>query len=121
VTVSARQTRRPGREALPTTLDRRFEAVVFDWDGTAVPDRQADATQLRNLVEEVCTLGLEVAVVTGTHVDNVDGQLGARPKGPGRAPVVQAVLERAHLPVLLIPVLPVERRESFTRLQSSRV
>ena len=25
---------------LPAALDRRFEAVVFDWDGTAVPDRE---------------------------------------------------------------------------------
>ena len=21
-------------------LDKRFEAIVFDWDGTAVPDRR---------------------------------------------------------------------------------
>jgi len=24
-------------------MDRSFEAVVFDWDGTALPDRRADA------------------------------------------------------------------------------
>jgi nucleotide-binding universal stress UspA family protein len=39
---------------------------------------------------------------------------------PDRAPVVQAALERGHRPVLLIPVdRSGERRESFTRLQSS--
>jgi len=65
-------------------LDRRFEAVLFDWDGTAVPDRAADATRLRELVEELCALGLELGVVTGTHVGNVGGQLQARPAGPGR-------------------------------------
>jgi hypothetical protein len=65
-------------------LARRFEAVLFDWDGTAVPDRAADASRLRELVEELCALGLELGVVTGTHVGNVDGQLGARPSGPGR-------------------------------------
>jgi hypothetical protein len=65
-------------------LDRRFEAVVFDWDGTAVTDRKADATELRELVEELCSLGLDLAVITGTHVGNVDGQLRARPSGPGR-------------------------------------
>jgi trehalose/maltose hydrolase-like predicted phosphorylase len=75
---------RPRAAQLPAALDRRFEAVVFDWDGTAVPDRQADATRLRGLVEELCSLGLEVAVITGTHVGNVDGQLQARPAGPGR-------------------------------------
>ena len=68
----------------PAALDRRFEAVVFDWDGTAVPDRAADASHLRELIEELCALGLDLAVITGTHVGNVDGQLGARPAGPGR-------------------------------------
>src|SRR5919197_1176909 len=69
--------------SLPPTLDRRFEAVVFDWDGTAVPDRAADASELRALVEELCARGLDLVVITGTHVGNVDGQLGARPAGPG--------------------------------------
>jgi trehalose/maltose hydrolase-like predicted phosphorylase len=70
----------PRQEALA----RRFEAVVFDWDGTAVPDRNADANEVRHLVEQLCASGVDVAVVSGTHVDNVDGQLLARPKGPGR-------------------------------------
>jgi trehalose/maltose hydrolase-like predicted phosphorylase len=99
------------RVALPTALDRRFEAVVFDWDGTAVPDRQADAGRLRDLVEELCSLGLELAVITGTHVGNVDGQLGARPEGPGRlhlcmnrgSEVFRADADGVHL---------VERREA---------
>ena len=69
---------------LPPALDRRFEAVIFDWDGTAVPDRSADATGLRELIEELCALGLDLIVITGTHVGNVDDQLRARPEGPGR-------------------------------------
>ena len=69
--------------AVPTPLARRFEAIVFDWDGTAVPDRHADATRMRRLVEQACAAGLELAVVSGTHVDNVDGQLAARPAGLG--------------------------------------
>ena len=64
-------------------LDRRFEAIVFDWDGTAVPDRAAEAGRLRHLVEELCALGLHLAIVTGTHLGNVDRQLRARPSGPG--------------------------------------
>jgi trehalose/maltose hydrolase-like predicted phosphorylase len=84
VSVAATAKRRRRRAQLPTALDRRFEAIVFDWDGTAVPDRQADATALRAFVEELCALGLELSVITGTHVGNVDGQLGARPSGPGR-------------------------------------
>jgi hypothetical protein len=65
-------------------LDRRFEAVLFDWDGTAVTDRKADATELRLLVERLCELGCHLAVVSGTHLENVDDQLQARPAGPGR-------------------------------------
>jgi hypothetical protein len=77
------QQREQGAEALPPMLDRRFEAAVFDWDGTAVPDRHADAARVRELVEALCASGLHVGVVSGTHVGNVDGQLAARPSGPG--------------------------------------
>jgi trehalose/maltose hydrolase-like predicted phosphorylase len=69
--------------ALPGELGRRFEALIFDWDGTAVPDRGADASAVRAAVEAACALGLDMAVVSGTHVANIDGQLGARPRGPG--------------------------------------
>jgi trehalose/maltose hydrolase-like predicted phosphorylase len=87
--VSARRTGRRAAGAarssvsLPAALRRRFEAVVFDWDGTAVPDRQADAGPVRQAVEAACASGIDVVVVTGTHVDNIDGQLRARPAGPG--------------------------------------
>ena len=69
---------------LPAELDRRFDAFVFDWDGTAVPDRRADASGVRAAVERLCALGADVAVITGTHLGNVDPQLNARPAGPGR-------------------------------------
>ncbi|HEY5013849.1 MAG TPA: hypothetical protein VIK61_14255, partial [Acidimicrobiia bacterium] len=69
---------------LPALVARRFEGVMFDWDGTAVADRTADASAVRNVVERLCACGVDVAIVSGTHVENVDGQLGARPSGPGR-------------------------------------
>jgi trehalose/maltose hydrolase-like predicted phosphorylase len=56
---------------------------VFDWDGTAVPDRHADAAGMRQLVEALCAAGFHIGIVSGTHVGNVDGQLAARPTGPG--------------------------------------
>ncbi len=68
---------------LPVELDRRFEAVIFDWDGTAVTDRAADGTAARRVIEALCNLGFDVAVVTGTNIKNVDPQLAARPSGPG--------------------------------------
>jgi trehalose/maltose hydrolase-like predicted phosphorylase len=64
-------------------LDRRFEAVVLDWDGTAVPDRASDASDIRHRIEQACARGIHVAIVSGTHAANVDGQLRARPAGPG--------------------------------------
>lgn len=64
--------------------DATFEALVFDWDGTAVPDRRADASAVRDRVEALCAAGVHVFVVSGTHVGNVDSQLSARPAGPGR-------------------------------------
>jgi hypothetical protein len=45
-------------------FDRRFEASVFDWDGTAVPDRSADASELRKLIEDLCANGAYVAVTS---------------------------------------------------------
>ena len=56
---------RPSRQELgipelPAELDRRFDAFVLDWDGTAVPDRQADASGIRAAVERLCALGAEV-------------------------------------------------------------
>jgi len=65
-------------------IDRTVEAVVFDWDGTAVSDRRASATPVRRRVVDLSAAGVDIAVVTGTHVDNIDRQLRARPPGPGR-------------------------------------
>ena len=65
-------------------IERTFGAVVFDWDGTAVLDRREDAGELRALVEQLCGLGCQLVVVSGTHLQNVDDQLQARPTGPGR-------------------------------------
>ena len=39
---------------------------------------------LRARVEALCAAGVHVFVVSGTHVGNIDGQLRARPAGPGR-------------------------------------
>src|SRR5918995_5258465 len=76
--------REAGTWAVPPEVARRFEAVVFDWDGTAVTDREADATEVRTLVESLSAAAVDVFIVSGTHVGNIHGQLGARPPGPGR-------------------------------------
>ena len=49
-----------------------------------MPDRQADASEVRDRVEALCAAGVHVFIVSGTHVGNIDGQLRARPRGRGR-------------------------------------
>jgi hypothetical protein len=63
-------------------LERRFEAAVFDWDRTA-RDRGAPG-RVRRVLEQLSERGFDVGVVSSSHVGTVDGQLGARPIGPGR-------------------------------------
>ena len=63
--------------------DETFDALVFDWDGTVVPDREADAKEARKRVEAVSDAGIHLFIVSGTNVKNVDGQLQARPCGRG--------------------------------------
>lgn len=63
---------------------RRFEACVADGDGTFVAPRGADAGRLREVIEDLCAAGFDMVVITSTTVDTVDGQLRARPAGPGR-------------------------------------
>jgi trehalose/maltose hydrolase-like predicted phosphorylase len=65
-------------------LDVTFEAFIFDWDGTAVPDRKADATKVRERIERLSGRGVHIFIVSGTNVENIDGQLRARPTGRGR-------------------------------------
>ncbi len=54
---------------------RPFRAIVCDWDGTAVVDRQEDARPLAALVSELLRLGVWFVVVTGTNFGHVDRQL----------------------------------------------
>jgi hypothetical protein len=62
-------------------LARRFEAVVFDWDGTVVPGRRSDATRIRGLVEQASAHRLDLAVVSGTDAGNVE-MASSRPGPP---------------------------------------
>ena len=70
---------------VPSVLDRRFEAVVFDWDGTAVPDREADAAERARSSSRSCARTASTSSSSrGTHVGNVDGAARARGRaGPG--------------------------------------
>ena len=58
-----------------------MNGVPTQW--SLILDR-ADADALRSMIERLCAAGMHAAIVTGTHLGNVDGQLRARPTGPGR-------------------------------------
>jgi trehalose/maltose hydrolase-like predicted phosphorylase len=74
----------PPRHRASEVPDATFEALVFDWDGTVVPDRKANADAARVRIEGLSAVGVHVFVVSGTHVENIDDQLSARPRGPGQ-------------------------------------
>ena len=59
-------------ESLPEVLKRRFDLLVFDWDGTAVPDRYSPTPDLNRALEKLLHQGVWIAPVTGTKVENLE-------------------------------------------------
>ena len=60
----------------PAELERSFQLIAFDWDGTAVASRAADATRVTALLDRLLGAGARLAVITGTRLENVTRQLG---------------------------------------------
>ena len=48
--------------------------IIFDWDGTAVPDRKTAMPVLDRVLEGLLSAGVYIAPVTGTNVDNLERQ-----------------------------------------------
>ena len=65
-------------------IDRTVEAVVIDWDGTAVAGQRASAARVRRRVLALTSSGVDVALVSGKGAEDIARQLRARPAGPGR-------------------------------------
>lgn len=63
-------------------LERRFRIIAFDWDGTAVANRAADATPVRRILERLLHAGVQIVVITGTNSGNVDRQFASAFCGP---------------------------------------
>ncbi len=51
-----------------------FKLIAFDWDGTAVENRAADASQVARKIERLLELGVVIVVITGTNIRNIDRQ-----------------------------------------------
>lgn len=50
-----------------------YKAVFFDWDGTAVPSRYADASRVLSAMEKVLRKGIKLIIVSGTTYENICG------------------------------------------------
>ena len=62
-------------------LNKPFKIIAFDWDGTAVANRKADASQVTEKLEELLNLGVYIAVITGTNFQNIDSQFSSLIEG----------------------------------------
>ena len=60
------------QESLPNRLQRRFDLIIFDWDGTAVPDRHTPTPDLNRALETLLLQAVWIAPVTGTKVENLE-------------------------------------------------
>jgi trehalose/maltose hydrolase-like predicted phosphorylase len=56
-------------------LAHSCRAIIFDWDGTAVVDREEDATPLATLLMSLLAQKVWIVVVTGTNVGHIERQL----------------------------------------------
>lgn len=63
---------------------RAFRIIVFDWDGTAVKDRAADARPVARALQDLLELDVYVVVVTGTNFANIERQFSCHVTGPGK-------------------------------------
>lgn len=59
---------------VPPELGRIFRAIVFDWDGTAVPDRRSDARALVRAMERSLLDHVLLVIITGTSFEHLNGQ-----------------------------------------------
>ncbi|MDP2307768.1 MAG: glycoside hydrolase family 65 [Pseudomonadota bacterium] len=75
----------PSPVALDPKLDRVFSTIVFDWDGTAVPDRQAETSRLGAAMDRLLSAGAHLAVITGTRFGHIDQALAGHIRGPHAA------------------------------------
>ncbi len=61
---------------------KAYRIIVFDWDGTAVKDRAADARPVARALQDLLQLDVYVVVVTGTNYDNIERQFARYISGP---------------------------------------
>lgn len=58
----------------PDALDKPFQAIIFDWDGTAVPDRTTPVPELVDALDRLLRQKVIIVIITGTNFHNIDQQ-----------------------------------------------
>ena len=52
---------------------KKYKAIFFDWDGTAVVSRKAPADQVAEPMKRLLAEGVKLAVISGTTMENIAG------------------------------------------------
>lgn len=52
---------------------KKYKAIFFDWDGTAVVSRKASADQVAGPMKRLLAEGVKLAVISGTTMENIAG------------------------------------------------
>ncbi len=68
--------------AFPKIKKHPYKIVAFDWDGTAVENRNADAHAVTEALEHLMKYGVYIVVITGTNFGNVNRQFASLIHGP---------------------------------------
>ncbi len=66
----------------PQIQRHAYRIIAFDWDGTAVRNRRADARPVARVLERLLKHNVSIVVVTGTNFDNIDNQFCSLITGP---------------------------------------
>ena len=52
---------------------KKYKAIFFDWDGTAVVSRKASADQVAKPMKRLLAEGVKLAIISGTTMENIAG------------------------------------------------
>lgn len=52
---------------------KRYQAILFDWDGTAVQSRKAPVDAVASEMKKLLAAGVKLAVISGTTIENIGG------------------------------------------------
>jgi trehalose/maltose hydrolase-like predicted phosphorylase/hydroxymethylpyrimidine pyrophosphatase-like HAD family hydrolase len=72
------------KRIFPQANSHPFRIIAFDWDGTAVKDRKADAQAVAATIKQLLDLQVIVVVITGTNFDNINSQFASLIHGPSK-------------------------------------